>query len=73
MSQEDHISFDEYIFSIEGTSIEHGNHFDEIQLLDGSIQYERSQLVNDALTAGRIAIATTDLEGNYNFTSHKEI
>lgn len=73
MSQEDHKFFDEYILSIEEPTIEHGNHFDEIQLLDGSIQYERSQLDNDVLTAGRIAIATTDLEGNYNFTSHKEI
>ncbi len=73
MNQEDHTAFDEHILSIEGVSIKLGEHFDEVCLDDGFIQYERSQFINGVLTAGRIAIASTDLEGCSNISSHEEI
>ncbi len=73
MSQEDHAGFDEHLRSLDGVSVERGKNFDEILYSDGSIQYERSQLLDGVLTAGRIAIATTDLDGNFNFTAHDEI
>jgi len=73
MNDEDHASFDELLHSIPGISIKHGKSYDEILLSDGFVQYQRSELINNVLTAGRIAIATTDLDGEYNFTSHQEI
>jgi len=73
MNQDDHTVFDEYLLSIDGVSIKSGKHFDEICLGDGFIQYERSNLESGVLTSGCIAIASTDLEGVYNYSSHQEI
>ncbi len=73
MNQEDHAAFDEHLHSIDGVSIRQGEHFDEILLDDGFIQYERSQLEDAILTSGRIAIASTDLDGAYNFSSHQAV
>lgn len=73
MNQDDHIAFDEHLLSIEDVSIKSGEHFDEIHLSDGFIQYERSILTNGVLTSGRIAIASTDLDGCFNFTSHEVV
>ena len=73
MSQDDHAAFDDHIRSIDGASIKKGKHFDEIQFEDGFIQYERSLLEDGILTSGRIAIASTDLDGSYNFSSHKAV
>ena len=73
MSTEDHASFDELLRSIPGITIALGKSFDEILLLDGRIQYARSQLSDNILTAGRIAIATMDLAGNHNFDSYEEV
>ena len=73
MNNEDHSLFDEFISKIDGVEIKTGQFFDDIYLLDGKIQYERSKLDNGVLSAGRIAIATTDLDGNYNFSSFAEI
>lgn len=73
MNQDDHTVFDEYLRSIHGVSIKQGKHFDEILLDDGFIQYERSFLEDRVLTSGRIAIASTDLDGAYNFSSHQAV
>ena len=73
MSKDDHAAFDDHIRSIDGVSIKSGKHFDEILFGDGFIQYERSFLENDVLTSGRIAIASTDLDGAYNFSSHQAV
>ncbi len=73
MNKEDHDAFDKFLCSISGISIKHGKIYDEIQLFDGFIQYERSEQIKDVLIAGRVAIATTDLDGKCNFTSHQEI
>ncbi|WP_444904246.1 hypothetical protein ACJJIU_03845 [Microbulbifer sp. CnH-101-E] len=73
MNQDDHAVFDEYLRSIDGVSIKQGKHFDEILLDDGFIQYERSLLEDRVLTSGRIAIASTDLDGAYNFSSHQAV
>lgn len=71
MNQDDHAVFDDHLRSIDGVSIKQGKHFDEILLDDGFIQYERSLLEDGVLTSGRIAIASTDLDGAYNFSSHQ--
>ena len=73
MSDSDHAEFDEFILSFPGVTIKTGKSYDEIILLDGFVQYDRSNLSDGILTSGRIAIATTDLDGNLNFTSDKEI
>lgn len=73
MSQDDHAAFDEHLRSIDGVSIKPGKYFDEILLNDGFIQYERSVLEEGILTSGRIAIASTDLEDSYNFSSHQAV
>ena len=73
MSQDDHAVFDDYLRSIDGVSIKKGENFDEILLDDGFIQYERSFLVDGILTSGRIAIASTNLDGAYNFSSHQAV
>ena len=73
MCIEDHDDFDKFILSFDGLSIKHGNAFDKIHCFDGFIQYQRSQLMEGVLSAGRIAIATTDLNGNTNFSNSKEI
>jgi hypothetical protein len=73
MNQEDHAAFDDHLRSFDGVSIKQGKHFDEILLDDGFIQYERSLLEDGVLTSGRIAIASTDLDGSYNFSSYQEV
>ena len=72
MNENDHALFDEFLSSVPEIKIKPGKNFDEILYLDGNIQYERSELLEDVLTGGRIAIATTDLDGNYNFYHYKE-
>lgn len=73
MSDLDHSEFDDLIMSFPDVTIKKGKSYDEIILLDGFVQYERSNLSDGILTSGRIAVATTDLGGQFNFTSHKEI
>lgn len=73
MNQDDHVAFDNHLLSIDGVSIKHRKHFDEILFDDGFIQYQRSILEDGILTSGRIAIASTDLEGSYNFSSHQAV
>jgi hypothetical protein len=73
MNQDDHSTFDKHLMSIDGVSIKLGDHFDEIRLNDGFIQYVRSNLENGILTSGRIAIASTDLDGCFNFSSHEAV
>ena len=73
MSLEDHEAFDNHLRSIDGVIIKPGKHFDEIIFIDGLIQYQRSALEDGILTSGRIAIASTELDGSYNFSSHQEI
>lgn len=73
MSQDDHAAFDNHLLSIDGVSLKQGEHFDEILFDDGFIQYQRSILEDGILTAGRIAIASIDLEGSYNFSSHQAV
>jgi len=73
MSENDHSLFDEYVLSFSGVSIKNSKGFYEILLLDGFIQYERSKLSNGILTSGRVAIATTDLDGQLNFEAYDEI
>ncbi|MBG56968.1 MAG: hypothetical protein CMK46_01620 [Porticoccus sp.] len=73
MSQDDHAAFDSHLLSIDGVTIKQGKHFDEIRLGDGFIQYERSILNEGILTSGRIAIASTDLERSYNFSSYQAV
>lgn len=73
MSQDDHAAFDDHLRSIDGVSIKKGKHFDEILFEDGFIQYERSLLEDGILTSGRIAIASTDLDGSYNFSLHEAV
>ncbi|MEE4245043.1 MAG: hypothetical protein V2I33_06515, partial [Kangiellaceae bacterium] len=51
MSEKDHSIFDEYIHSFPGVSIKKGGSYDEIILLDGFIQYERSMFSNGVLTS----------------------
>ncbi|MFD2178573.1 hypothetical protein [Veronia pacifica] len=73
MNQDDHAVFDDHLRSIDGISIKQGKHFDEILMGDGFIQYERSRLEDGVLTSGRIAIASTDLDGAYNFSSRQAV
>ena len=73
MSDNDHSLFDKHILEFPGVSIKKGKSYDEILLLDGFIQYERSKLSDGILTSGRIAIATTDLDKKVNFEAHREI
>lgn len=73
MSLEDHVAFDEHIRSLPDICLEHRELYDEIIVSDGFIQYQRSKLINGVLTAGRIAIATTDLSGEYSFASYQEV
>ncbi|GAA6186876.1 MULTISPECIES: hypothetical protein [Alteromonadaceae] len=73
MNQDDHAIFDDHLRSIDGVSIKQGKGFDEILLDDGFIQYKRSLLEDGILTSGRIAIASTDLDGAYNFSSHQAV
>ena len=73
MSDNDHSLFDDYVLSFPSVSIKKGKSYDEILLLDGFIQYDRSNLSNGILTSGRIAIASTDLDGQLNFEEHDEI
>ena len=73
MNQDDHAAFDDHLYNIDGVSIRKGAHFDEILFNDGFIQYKRSFLEDGILTAGRIAIASTGLEGSYNFSSHEGV
>lgn len=73
MNQSDHTAFDDYLLSIDGVSIKFGEHFDEICLGEGFIQYERCHFQNGVLTSGRIAIASTDLDGCFNFSSHEVV
>ena len=73
MSQDDHAAFDGHLLTIDGVSIKQGKSFDEILFGDGFIQYERSILEEGVLTSGQIAIASTDREGVYNFSSHKAV
>ncbi|EPG0368242.1 hypothetical protein ACSWVZ_001057 [Photobacterium damselae] len=73
MNQDDHAAFDDHLRSINGVSIKHEKHFDEILLDDGFIQYEQSLLKDGILTSGCIGIASTDLDGAYNFSSHQAV
>lgn len=73
MSQDDHEAFDGHLRTIDGVSIKQGKSFDEIIFGDGFIQYERSILEEGVLTSGRIAVASTDPEGFYNFSSHEAV
>lgn len=73
MNQDDHAAFDDHLLSIDGVSLKQGKLFDEILFDDGFIQYQRSILEDGILTSGRIAIASTDLEGSYNFSSHQAV
>ena len=73
MSPEDHEAFDDHLRSIDGVIIKPGKNFDKILFTDGFIQYQRSALEDGILTSGRIAIASTELDGTYNFSSHQEV
>ena len=73
MSDDDHSRFDEFLTKFANIKIVSGNSFDEIHLLDGSIQYVRSAQIGTVITSGRIAIATTDLDGNRNYDSYPEV
>ncbi|WP_374917116.1 hypothetical protein [Shewanella seohaensis] len=73
MNQDDHAAFDNHLLSIDGVSLKQGKLFDEILFDDGFIQYQRSILEDGILTSGRIAIASTALDGSYNFSSHQAV
>ena len=73
MNQDDHAAFDNHLLSIDGVSLKQGKLFDEILFDDGFIQYQRSIFEDGILTSGRIAIASTALDGSYSFSSHQTV
>ena len=73
MSEEDHSALDTLLESIEGVELKRGRKYVEILYMGGFIQYVRSELIDGVLTSGRISIATTDLDGEYNYESFQEI
>ena len=73
MSAEDHSALDKLLNGIGGVELKSGENYDEILYLDGFIQYARSELIDGVLTGGRIAIASTDLDGTYNCESYIEV
>ena len=67
MLPEDEAEFEDQVKRIEGAVLQRGKVFDEIVVDDVPIQYLHSEQKDSTLSAGRIAIATTDKAGEATY------